>query len=216
MDLLSPLVTRHLDALVPPRHAELVSMEAVAARTKFPIIGPAAGHFCYLLARAIGARTVFELGSGFGYSTAWFARAVAENGGGEVHHVVWDTQLSQRARAHLSALGVGDLVRYHVGEAVATLRDTPGPFDLVFNDIDKDGYPASLDVIAGRLRPGGLLIVDNALWHGRIFDDTDRSPATEGVRELTRRLTSERGWTTSLAPIRDGLLVALRGGADAV
>lgn len=210
MNLLAPEVVRHLDAIVPPRHPEMVLMEDEAARTGFPIIGPASGHFCYLLARAIGARRIFELGSGFGYSTAWFARALARNGGGEVHHVVWDTELSRRAQGHLAAIGVADLVRFHVDEAVATLRATPGPFDLIFNDIDKHAYPASLDVIAERLRPGGLLIVDNALWQGRIFDERDRSPATEGVRELTRRLTTEPGWVTSLAPIRDGLIVALR------
>jgi predicted O-methyltransferase YrrM len=79
---------------------------------------------------------------------------------------------------------------------------------LIFNDIDKQGYPESLSVIRERLRPGGVLITDNALWSGRIFDKSDRSPATEGVRELTRLLTSDPAWTTSLVPIRDGLLVA--------
>jgi predicted O-methyltransferase YrrM len=213
VDLIAPAVAEHLASLVPPRPGELAAMEAEAARTGFPIIGPAAGHFCYLLARALGARRVFELGSGFGYSTAWFARAVAENGGGEVHHVVWDAELSRRARKHLDALGLSRQVHFHVGEAVETLRKETGPFDLIFNDIDKEGYPASLDVIVERLRPGGLLIVDNALWHGRFFDPADRSPATEGVRELTRRLTTDPRWITSLAPIRDGLLVSLRTAA---
>jgi predicted O-methyltransferase YrrM len=212
MDLIAPDVSALLDRLVPDRPHEVASMEKVAATTGFPIVGPASGQLCYLLARAIGARRVFELGSGYGYSTAWFARAVRENGGGEVHHVVWDEALSGRARKHLAALGYEALIRYHVGEAVETLRGVDGPFDLMFNDIDKAGYPASLDVIAERLRPGGLLIVDNALWHGRIFDADDRAADTEGVRELTRRLTSDPGWVTSLVPIRDGLLVALRTG----
>ena len=209
-ELLAPEVSRYLDALVPPRPSELRAMEAHAADVEFPIVGPAAGHFCYLVARMVGARRVFELGSGFGYSTAWFARAVRENGGGEVHHVVWDEALSNEARGHLAALGYDDIVRYHVGEAVETLRATPGPFDLVFNDIDKSGYPASLDVIEERLRPGGVLIVDNLLWHGRVFDGTDHSPDTEGVRELTRRVTTDPRWIASVVPIRDGLLVAYK------
>jgi predicted O-methyltransferase YrrM len=150
------------------------------------------------------------MGSGFGYSTAWFARAVAENGGGEVFHVVWDEALSARARAHLDALGLGGVVRYRVGEAVATLRETAGPFDLIFNDIDKPAYPDSLEVIASRLRPGGVLIVDNMLWDGRIFDAADRSAATEAIRELTRRVTADAGWIATIVPIRDGLLVAVR------
>lgn len=210
MDVIAPEVGALLDRLVPPRPDEVTAMEHFASRTNFPIVGPASGQLCYLLARAIGARRVFELGSGYGYSTSWFARAVRENGGGEVHHVVWDEKLSARARQHLGALGYDDIVRYHVGEAVATLRGVEGPFDLMFNDIDKAGYPQSLDAIAPKLRPGGILIVDNALWQGRIFDESDTSPATEGIRELTRRLTSDPGWVTSLVPIRDGLLVSLR------
>jgi caffeoyl-CoA O-methyltransferase len=200
----------YLDGLVAPRPAELQAMEAYARQHRFPIVGPAAGQCCYLLARLAGARRIFELGSGFGYSTAWFARALEEQGGGTVFHVVWDEELSRRARGHLTALGYDGLIEYRVGEAVQVLRETPGPFDLIFNDIDKHAYPASLATIADKLRPGGLLIVDNALWHGRIFNRRDRSPNTEGVREVTRRLAGDPSWITSLAPVRDGLLLALK------
>lgn len=209
-DLVSEPVRGYLDELVPARPPEMERMEAYAREHRFPIIGPAAGQLCYQVARMIGARRVFELGSGYGYSTAWFARAVQENGGGVVHHVVWDDELSGRARGHLGALGLGDVVRYHVGEAVQALRESEGGFDLVFNDIDKSGYPESLPVIEEKLRPGGVLIIDNMLWSGRVFDPEDRSPDTEGVREFTRRITSSPGWITTLVPIRDGLIVAYR------
>ena len=207
-------VQRHVAGLVPERDAEMTAMEEHARQTSFPIVGPAAGHLCYLIARMIGAREVFEMGSGFGYSTAWFARAVRENGGGEVHHVVWDEALSSQAHEHLARLGLDGIVRFHVGEAVEALRRARGPFDLIFNDIDKQGYPASLPVIEAKLRPGGVLIVDNALWHGRVFDDGDTSNATVGVRELTRRLSTGSAWITSLLPVRDGLFVALRRAAE--
>ena len=206
--LFHPDLSRYLDGLVPSRHPELMAMEAEAERTKFPIIGPAAGHFCYLITRLTGARSVFELGSGFGYSTAWFALAVRENGGGIVHHTVWDEKLSDRARGHLEALGLSDFVTFRVGEAVAALGDAEGPFDLVFNDIDKDAYVASLPVIKSRLRSGGVLIVDNVLWSGRIFDESDMSSSTAGIREFTMRVTSDPEWAASIVPIRDGLLVA--------
>jgi predicted O-methyltransferase YrrM len=208
MDLFHPDLSRYLDGLVPSRPPAMMAMEAEAERTNFPIIGPAAGYFCYLITRLTGARSVFELGSGFGYSTAWFARAVKENGGGTVYHTVWDEKLSRRARAHLAALGLSDLVTFHVGEAVAGLREASGPFDLVFNDIDKDGYVASLPVIKSRLRSGGVLIVDNLLWSGRIFDASETSSSTAGIREFTARVTSDPEWTASIVPIRDGLLVA--------
>ncbi|MGH7702961.1 MAG: O-methyltransferase [Gemmatimonadales bacterium] len=207
-DAVAPRVASHLEALVPPRPRELQAMEDQAEKSGFPIIGPVAGQLCYLMARLLGARTVFELGSGFGYSTAWFARAVQENGGGVVHHSVWDPQLSEQARAHLGALELGHLIEYHVGEAVEALCSTAGPFDLIFNDIDKTGYPAALPAIRQKLRHGGLLIADNLLWQGRIFDPDDRSGDTEGIREFTRQIAGDTDWTASVLPIRDGLLVA--------
>jgi caffeoyl-CoA O-methyltransferase len=209
-ELLAPTLPAYLDGLVPERNAEMRAMEQYAKETDFPIIGPAAGYFCYLMARAIGARNIFELGSGYGYSTAWFARAVAENGGGTVHHVVWDDDLSQRARRHLSALGLDGIVKYHVGEAVETLKAQKETFDLMFNDIDKSGYPASIPVVYERLRPGGVLIIDNMLWHARIFDNSDQSDATNGVRETTRLLTRDDRWISSLVPIRDGMILSIK------
>ncbi len=203
-------IERYLESLVPPRPAELAAMEERARATRFPIVGPAAGQLCYLLARLNAARRVFEMGSGFGYSTAWFARAVKENGGGTVFHVVWDAALSQEARTHLRALRLDDVIQYRVGEAVGVLHATEGPFDLIFNDIDKEGYPRSLPVIAEKLRPGGLLIVDNMLWRGRIFDEADRSAATEGVRAFTRLIAADPRWVSSVVPVRDGLLLAFR------
>jgi len=203
-------VTEYLDALVPRRPSELQRMERVAKKTKFPIIGPAVGQLCYLLTRLTGAHRVFELGSGFGYSTAWFARGVKENGGGVVHHVVWDDDLSARARKHLAALQLDDVVRYAVGEAVDALRAADGEFDIIFNDIDKHQYPGSLPVIASKLRRGGLLITDNLLWSGRIFDTADRSRDTQGVRKLTTLVANSSDWTVSIVPVRDGVLVARR------
>jgi len=209
MEILTPDIARYLDGLA-DRPSEFREMERIAESTNFPIIGPASGQLCYLIARMIGAKRIFELGSGYGYSTAWFARAVRENGGGEVHHVVWDKDLSERARKHLDKLGYTDLVRYHEAEAVATLRATEGPFDLIFNDINKRDYPASIDVITPKLRRGGVLIIDNLLWSGRILDPSDTSEDTEGVRAVTRRITESDEWVVSIVPVRDGVLVAYR------
>ena len=210
--LIDPTVAAYIDHLVPPRDALTARMEADAAQADFPIIGPASGHLCYLLTRLTGARTVFELGSGYGYSTAWFARAVKENGGGTVHHVVWDEALSAKARGYLEALGLAAHVEFHVGEAIAALRRAEDTVDVIFNDIDKQGYPDALRVIEEKLRPGGLLIADNLLWSGRIFDASDTTPATEGIRTFTKMVTDSPGWVSSVIPIRDGVLVARRAG----
>ena len=204
-----PNLVDYLDGLVPPRNEVMAEMEAYAKEVRFPIIGTAAGYYNYILARITGATQIFELGSGFGYSTAWFARAVKENGGGAVHHVVWDDDLSSKARGYLGRLGYDDIVQFHVGEAVETLKNTQGKFDMMFNDIDKHGYPASIPVIKEKLKPGGILLIDNMLWHGAIFDSTDTSENTKGVNEVTRMLTTDPDFKSTLIPIRDGMIMAL-------
>ena len=90
------------------------------------------------------------------------------------------------------------------------LRQTEGTFDLIFNDIDKPGYPASLPVIEKKLRPGGVLIIDNMMWRGRVWDEAVQDEATQGIREATRLLTNSPNWISSLLPVRDGLLVAYK------
>jgi predicted O-methyltransferase YrrM len=210
VDAITGPLQAYLDGLVPPRHPELLVMEEQARAARFPIIGPACGHLCYQVARMTGARRIFELGSGFGYSTAWFAQAVRDNGGGVVHHTVWDADLSRQALRHLAAMNLADLVQFHESEAVAALSAQSGPFDLIFSDIDKEGYPGSLPVIEQRLRPGGILIADNLLWGNAVLDPGVTDAATAGVRELTRRVTRSPGWIASVLPIRDGLLLAWR------
>ncbi len=203
-------VQEYLTSLVPPREPELQKMEQYAEENDFPIIGAVCGYYCYQLARLLNAKSVFELGSGYGYSTAWFAKAVKENGGGVVHHTVWDEDLSKRATGHLSALGCEDIVQYHIAEAVETLRQTPGTFDIIFNDIDKVAYPTSLPLIKERLRSGGILIIDNMLWSGRIYDPNNKDAANEAIRRFTRDITIDPDWIVSLAPMRDGMIVAYK------
>jgi caffeoyl-CoA O-methyltransferase len=203
-------VQDYLATLVPPREPELQEMERLAEQHDFPIIGPACGYYCYQLARMINAKSVFELGSGYGYSTAWFAKAVRENGGGVVHHTVWDDELSKQAKEHLSKLGSAGIVMFHNAEAVETLRQTPGLFDIIFNDIDKEGYPDSLPVIKEKLRSGGILIIDNMLWHGQTLDPQDHEQSTEAIRKFIKTITTDPDWIVSLTPMRDGMIVAYK------
>lgn len=210
MDILSKQLSDYLENLIPPRHPEIQKMEEYATKHNFPIIGPICGHLLYQMARTIGAKRIFELGSGYGYSTAWFAQAVKENGGGEINHVVWDDDLSKMAREHLKTLGYEGMIKYTVGEAIQTLQHAQGPFDLIFNDIDKADYPKALPVIYDKLRVGGVLIIDNILWSGRIFDDKDQTDATKAIRETTGMVMNNDRWVASIVPLRDGLLVATK------
>jgi caffeoyl-CoA O-methyltransferase len=209
-------IQEYLTGLVPERPAEMQEMERYAQEHSFNIIGPAAGYYCYQVALMNKARSVFEMGSGYGYSTAWFAQAVKETcekeagRPGVVHHVVWDEGLSQKARTHLENMGLDRLVEFHVAEANQALKERSEQFDLIFCDIDKDGYYAALEIIDEKLRPGGVLIIDNMIWYGRIFDPGDQSASTAGVRKFTQRIKDNPNWIVSLSPVRDGVIVALK------
>jgi len=207
----------YLGDLVPPRHPELVAMEAYAAEHEFPILGPASCQFCYILTRLTGARSVFELGSGYGYSTAWFARGVDENGGGLVHHTVWDQELSDMAKKHLTAMGYPEAgkgakteIAYTMAEAVGVLKATEGPFDIIFNDIDKEGYPDTIAVVHGKLKTGGLFITDNVVWSGRVTENTPEEATTKAIKAFTKTLCESSDWDCAIVPIRDGLMVAVK------
>jgi predicted O-methyltransferase YrrM len=184
-------------------------MEALARERRFPIVGPLVGRLLLVLSRAIGARRVFELGSGFGYSALFFARAVGD--GGEVHCTELSAENVGLAEGFLRRAGVWKRVTYHQEEATAALVRVGGTWDVVYNDIDKEGYPETVDLAYRHLRPGGLFITDNVLWSGRILEgEEDGTLATKGVREFTRRLLAHSGFLTSIDPTRDGVAVALR------
>lgn len=208
--LVSPELDRYLIELLPERDPVISEMEAYAKERDVPIVGPAVATLLSMLARSIGARRVCELGSAIGYSTAFFAKAVGP--AGEVIYTDGSESNAERARGYLERLGVLDRVEMRVGEAVATLEATPGDFDVVFIDIDKDGYPKALDAAAPRVRPGGYLLADNVLWSGKVVDPAVRDSATEGIREFNRRLFARRDFESVVVPLRDGVAIARRVG----
>jgi caffeoyl-CoA O-methyltransferase len=207
-DVFQPALAAYLEGLIPPRPAVLQEMEAYGERERFPIVGPAVGQLFYLLTRVRGARRVFELGSGYGYSTSWFAMGVRDNGGGQVFHVVWDDRLSRMAREYLGRLKLADMVQFRTSEAVEELGRTDGTFDIIFSDIEKPGYPASLPVIKEHLAPGGIMLVDNMIWRGRVLDRTVTDAATNGVRTFTAAVFADPEFASTIIPLRDGILVA--------
>jgi predicted O-methyltransferase YrrM len=191
----------------------LVEMEARADEAGFPIVGRAVGRYLELAARSIGARRVCELGSGFGYSAYWFARAVGDDG--EVVCSDADPANADAAESYLRRAGLWDRVRYRVGDALGTLADESGEFDLVYCDIDKDAYPDAFAAAAERVRIGGLYVCDNALWGGRVTAlQVPPHPVRDGmaphVAAHNRAVATDPRFVSSIVPLRDGVLTALR------
>jgi caffeoyl-CoA O-methyltransferase len=174
----------------------------------FPLIGPMVGQLCSVLAQSIGAKRVFEMGSGFGYSAWWFARAVGPDG--HVIHTDGDATLSSEAQGYLGRAGLAQRVSFVVGDAVQALEAEPGPFDIVYIDIDKGDYPAAWAAAAQKVRKGGMIITDNTLWSGKVADPTVSDDWTDGIREYVAMAFADARFATTIIPLRDGVCVSLR------
>lgn len=185
----------------------LDEMHREAAERGFPIVGPEVGRLLFQLARVSGAKRVFELGSGFGYSTLWFARAVGE--GGTVYHTDGSEENTTRAREVLGRAGVADRVKFLTGDARDLLRKTSGEFDIIFMDIDKDQYPDAYDIFRDRVKVGGLVLVDNLVWSGLVAEG-DQGPTTQGIRRYLDQMWNDDRFLSSLMPVRDGVGISLR------
>jgi predicted O-methyltransferase YrrM len=115
----------------------------------------------------------------------------------------------QMAMKHFEQAGQADKIEFLVGDALEIFEKYTGPFDIIVNDIDKQGYPDSIEPVKQRLKTGGLFITDNILWSGRIFDrEPDQSTAR--ILEFTKRLYKDPDFMTSIIPIRDGITVAVK------
>jgi len=242
MQSLLPIeIDAHLVELVKAQQLDPVldDMERRAGERDFPIVGRAVGRFLELQARMIGARRIVELGSGFGYSAYWFAGAVEASGpGGEVVCTDADPANAALAETYLRRAGRWEPVRYHVGDALEGLAAVEGELDVVYCDIDKEGYPDAWAAAAERLRVGGLFLCDNVLWDGRVAglvpgrdghatgerrvsgtgDGTEqaesghdaRAAVTDAIVAMSREVAQDPRYISAINPVRDGVLVALR------
>lgn len=212
MQIWSPEVAQYIAEHTQTDDPLLREMEARAARDGFPIIGPLIGPWLYTLTRYTGAQRIFELGSGFGYSTWYFAAALRDGGGSMVTHTVWDAELSAEAQHWLERAGLLGYCDFIVSESTLALSEAEPGLDVIFMDIDKEGYSAALPIIAEKLRPGGLLLADNVLWDGRVVDEANAEESTLAIREFNAQLSSSADWDYLIVPLRDGLGIARRRG----
>ncbi|HET9217058.1 MAG TPA: O-methyltransferase [Terriglobia bacterium] len=204
-----PNVDQYIRSLIPERDAVLTEMEDRAARERIPIIGPVVGTLLSQLSQAIQAKRIAELGSAIGYSTIWLARAAG--GGGKVLYTDGSETNARDAARYFERAGVNDRIEIRVGDALQSFSHVPGQFDVIFNDVDKEGYPEVYRQAAHRVRVGGFFITDNALRRGRVADPTVQGDAEiNAVREFNELLSSDSRFQTTVLPLRDGVTVALR------
>ena len=199
-----PAIDKYLFSLLPKSDPVLREMERYAYMRDIPIIAPAVGRFFALLAQISGARRIFEMGSAIGYSTLWFAMGAGP--GAEVHYSDGSADNARRAQDYIRRSGMSDRVHIHIGVAQEKLAETPGEFDMIFIDVDKEQYPATLQQAVPRIRSGGLLLADNTLWSGRAARKAPRGDTrTRGIQRFNRMVYASKGLFPVIVPFRDGV-----------
>jgi caffeoyl-CoA O-methyltransferase len=193
--------------LLAPRDAVLARIEAEIERQGVPAIGPHVGRLLALLLRMNGCRDVLELGTATGYSAIWLARGSA----GLVTTLDTDPARVRRARANIAEAGLGDRIEVLQEEAMEHLERRGEPVDAIFNDLlnsfpDEVTVERCFELSVARLRPGGLLLADNALGRGRVIAVESR-PA-RNIDRYNRLIAADPRLESVIVPIRDGLSLA--------
>lgn len=206
-------IADYLSALRRDPHEHLASIDREGRAEGLPLVYPDTGALLHTLALGCGARRILEIGTCIGYSTLWMATALPA--GGTVITMEYDNARALRARQHFDAAGYGDRINVIVGDATRFLHKVSGPFDMIFQDSDKQLYEPMLDRLVGLLRPGGLLVADNILWNGEVvegyvgqkkYSDED----TAAIIRFSKRVAADTRLYTSFLQVGDGVSVSVK------
>lgn len=171
-------------------------------------VAPEDGALLAALVGAIDARLVVEIGTLFGYSAIWMARALPE--GGQLFTIEQEARHAELARKNLALAGLTERVTVLEGAAQEMLARLAGPVDLVFIDADKEGYPGYLAWARQALRPGGLVLGDNAFMQGRLADPGNQEPGVAAMRRFLESLASDPAWVSAMIPTLEGMAMGVR------
>jgi caffeoyl-CoA O-methyltransferase len=211
--IVTTAVHDYLDATRPPADPLLAELQAHGERERIPILDAQSGALLHVLARAIGARRIVEVGTAIGVSTLHLARALPV--GGELVSFEIDPVRHAAAEGYLARAGLdGVRADLRLQDARAGLAELSGPFDLAFLDGVKVEYEEYLRLVVPLLRPGGLVAVDNVLMSGTVAENrsdghwTDEQIAT--ARSFNERLLVHPELVATITPVGDGIALAAR------
>jgi predicted O-methyltransferase YrrM len=178
-----------------------------------PLVDAEVGALLRVMATAVHASRILEIGTAIGYSGIWLARALPREG--MLVTIEVDEGRAGEARDNFGRAAVSDRVSVVVGDAQLKIAKVAGPFDLVFQDGDKKLYSPLLDRLVALLRPGGLLITDNVLWDGEVVPGFQTTPRhnpddTRAIVEYNERVANHPDLLTSIVPLRDGVSISVK------
>ncbi|MDE3154598.1 MAG: O-methyltransferase [Acidobacteriota bacterium] len=200
----------HLNRMTDPL---LVDIAREGRDQDLPIVDPEVGALLRVLATAIGARRILEIGTAIGYSGIWLAGALPADG--MLMTMELNPDRAATARKNFERAGLGDRANVMVGDAGLLVAKVAGPFDLVFQDGAKMLYGRMLDRLVTLLRPGGLLVTDNVLWGGEVVPGhvaarSRNADDTRAIADYNERLVSDERLRTTVLPLRDGVAVSVK------
>ena len=206
-------VERYLSGLNTLPDSILREIAEDGARQDLPLVDAEVGALLRVLAVSTGASRVLEIGTAIGYSGIWLAGALPA--GGMLLTMEMDKDRAQIARANFTRAGLADRANVIVGDAHRMLAKVSGPFDLIFQDSDKQLYVPMLDRLVDLLRPGGLLVTDNVLWDGEVVPGFVAKPKrdpedTRAIAEYNDRLNAHPRLMTATVPLRDGVAISVK------
>jgi len=204
-----PRIESYLMQMIADEDPHLAAMEGKAQKTEFPIVDRIVGRFLYLLTRLKQPSLVVEMGSGFGYSGYWFARALSIRG--KVVLIDYSDENMAYARQVYSESGLSGRAEFRVGNAL-DIGPEYDDIDVLFIDIDKEQYAEAIRVMLPRLAKNALVIADNVLWHGKVAEEGEQDNQTNGIRRFNDFMSRQADFFTSIVPMRDGVMLAYRFG----
>jgi caffeoyl-CoA O-methyltransferase len=217
-ETLPPAVEAYATAIGPDTDPLLAEMGDQADREEFPYVGPAVGGWLAMLARFADARRVFEFGSGFGYSAYWFARELPADG--EVVLTEVDADELDQAREYFERADVDATAQFEHGDAIDTIEEYDGPFDVVLIDNEKHRYAEAFEAVREKVAPGGIVAADNAVAGGTIDvadlrayfqgESADLNDMTAGIAEYVETVRAAEDFETALLPLGEGVAVSQR------
>jgi predicted O-methyltransferase YrrM len=178
-----------------------------------PLVDAEVGALLRVLATAINASRILEIGTAIGYSGIWLAGALPP--GGMLITMEMDEGRAKEARENFARAGLADRVSVVVGDAQLKVAKVSGPFDLIFQDGDKRQYSPLLDRLVALLRPRGLLVTDNVLWDGEVAPGFVERPTrdladTQAIADYNARVAAHPDLLTSIVPLRDGVSISVK------
>ncbi len=198
-----PKIEKYLENLSFEEDPVLQEMEEIARKENFPIVGPLVGRFLYILTKQKNPSLIVELGSGYGYSAYWFAKAINT---GKVVLIDYQEKNIEKAKEFFKKAGFEKKAEFRVGDAVEIAKEYKN-IDVLFLDLEKSRYLEAVQSLEKNLSENFLIIADNVLWHGKVIEENpDRK--TSAVKQFNEYMFKH--FFSAIIPLRDGLLLSMK------